>query len=178
MAKLAVKQGYKVLLIGSEQPAEMIYPTLKGYDIDFVRKEETFTILDCIGEDSYDIVIYDYLGAESGANRDNFAEWQLYRDQANYLSELAISRNICVLTAGQADYKIFDAKTVMDIPHNASLVSNAKQIINKVSAAVYLLRKDDATWMVMIKNRYGVMETTPKQIYLNYKDKEVLDEPN
>lgn len=174
LAKKAVKQGYRVLYIGTEQVVEMLAGTFGPINIDFVLKSEGVSLADCIGEDQYDIILYDYLGAESGANR-SAQEWQIFRDQADYLSNFAIEHNACVLTAAQADISITDKKlTIGEIPNSGKYVSFAKHIIDKVSAAAYIIKKDEATYMVMIKARYKPMQTTPKVVFIDYVNKEVL----
>lgn len=171
MAKIAARKGYRVLFVGTEQPVEMLVPVFGGMDIDFVRKEEGVLLKDCIGDDEYDILIYDYLGAESGAGG-SVAEWQVYRDQANYLSNLAIEKNICVLTAGQADIKITTIKPE-EVPNSGYYVSSSKHIIDKISGGVYLLKNETGSYLVMIKNRYGMVETGAHKIKIDYKNKEV-----
>lgn len=173
LAKKAERLGYKVLYIGVEQDPLAIDDFLSNADIDFVWKNEC-TLQECIGDDSYDLVIYDYLGAESGANT-SAQEWQVFRDQANYLSNFAIANNICILTAAQADHKIKDKNlTIEDIPNSPAFVSFSKHIVDKISAGIYIIPQGTETHAVMMKNRYKPMVTEPKQILINYQSKEVL----
>lgn len=172
LAKKAVKQGYRVLYIGTEQVIEMLANVFGPINIDFVLKPEGVKLSDCIGEDQYDVILYDYLGAESAAYG-NAQEWQIYRDQADYLSNFAIEHNACVLTAAQANIDIVEKK-IEDIPNSGKNVSFAKHIVDKVSAAAYIVKKEEGVYMIMIKARYKPMRTTPQVVYIDYKNKEVL----
>lgn len=174
LAKKAVRQGYKVLYIGTEQEISQLLSVYGPLELDFIRKNNEITLQECIGEDSYDLVIYDYLGAESGANT-TAQEWQIYRDQANYLSDFAITNDVCILTAAQADSKIKDKNLAPeDIPNSPAYVSFSKHIVDKISAGVYIIPKGTETYAVMMKNRYKPMVTDPRKIYIDYEGKRVL----
>ena len=174
LAKKSASQGYRTLYIGTEQVIEMLASSFGPINVDFVLKTEGIQLSDCIGEDQYDVIIYDYLGAESAAYG-NAQEWQVFRDQANYLSNFAIEHNACVLTAAQANTDITDKKmNIGDISNSGKHVSFAKHIVDKISAGVYILRRDGLVYMIMMKNRYGLMITDPAIINIDYKNKEVF----
>ena len=155
MAKQAVKAGLKVLYIGSEQPAMILQEVMEGYDIDFVLN---------------DLIIYDYLGAESGANG-KAQEWQVFRDDADFLSNLAVRTNSCILVGCQGTDDLNNIKSFDEVK-GSKYVAFAKQIMNKVSSGAYLIRKDNVPYLKMIKNRYGEFKPeTMKLLGLDYKRK-------
>ena len=172
LAKRAVRQGYKVLYIGTEQPIVKLFEAIGPVDMDACRKESGDRFEDIIGDREYDVIIYDYLGAETAAYQDA-QEWQIYRDQANWLSDYAIKNQVCILTAGQADTSILEKP--LEALHSAKFVSFAKHIIDKVSSAVYIVRIQGKVYMSMIKNRYfSFVEDTP-EICIDYARKEVME---
>lgn len=178
MAKKAVRQGYKVLYIGTEQPAEIIIARLgEPLDIDVCYKVSNDTLSDCIGDDTYDIIIYDYLGAEASAIVGK-EEWRVLRDQADELSNYAIERNTCILTAAQADVGALAMKPGSSpndcIPNNGSAVSFAKHIVDKISAGAYLVKLyEGCVAMKVMKNRYGKSDDNVRLIRLDYENTEV-----
>lgn len=169
MAKQAVEAGLKVLYIGSEQPAMILQEVMEGYDIDFVLKDG-YCMEECIGEEKYDLIIYDYLGAESGANG-KAQEWQVFRDDADFLSNLAVRTNSCILVGCQGTDDLNNIKSFDEVK-GSKYVAFAKQIMNKVSSGAYLIRKDNVPYLKMIKNRYGEFKPeTMKLLGLDYKTK-------
>ena len=169
MAKNAVNANLKVLYIGSEQPAMILQEVMEGYDIDFVLKDGS-SMEECIGEDKYDLIIYDYLGAESGANG-KAQEWQVFRDDADYLSNLALRTNSCILVGCQGTDDLNNVKDFSEIK-GSKYVAFAKQIMNKVSSGAYLNRKESKSYLKMIKNRYGEFKPETMQLIgLNYATK-------
>lgn len=174
MSKILVSKSYKVLYIGTEQTAIQLMDSVGRIDIDFVLKDEVLLedIFCDIEPNYYDVVIYDYLGAESGANTDK-SEWQEYRDQCGALSSLAIKYNFALLTACQAD------PSLLDEPNPASksskFISYAKHIQDKLDVGIYMWKNKSVTEWCMFKNRYHEKTETKYIMYLDYENKIIED---
>lgn len=179
MMKRAARTGLKVLYIGVEQKISRFYEQVAGLPVIMIRKTEDMPMeeLLAVTKELYDpdLVVYDYLGAESGVGIVGAQEWQVFRDYANKLSEYAIQNNIAILTACQAKNELLiDWNT--DKVHTSKYLSYSTSIATKVCAGVYLIKTGNYTAQLkMFKNRDGVFTNELACINLDYKLKEVYD---
>lgn len=174
-AKQLIEQGKKVAYISVEMAAEDLLEYLLGYDIDVYEweaekdnwKEFETTMDEC----QFDIVLYDYIGAEG-----NVGEWDKLVDFATGLTQLAIQYNIPVLTACQATIDIKKAKLNDPLLTTTNFISFSKNIANKIASGIYIIPSNapNQFYLINFKNRYGIRPDHEIKVCLNCAEKKWL----
>lgn len=175
MSKLLASQKFKVLYIGTEQTEFELLDTFGRVNVDFILKDSSFTLNELFNDldTQYDVIFYDYLGAESGANDTNKSEWQVYRDQMDALHQLALSINCAIITACQATADILNAGPNPGA-RGSQFIAFSKNIQNSINLGIYLIRNSDNSGcnLSMFKNRYGRFNSAPIPVFMDYKSKQ------
>lgn len=174
-AKQLIEQGKKVAYISVEMAAEDLLEYLLGYDI-FVYewesdKDNWKEFEDVMQKRNFDIVLYDYIGAEG-----NIGEWDKLVDFTTGLTHLAITYNIPVLTACQATAEI--RKTNLNDPllTTTNFISFSKNIANKIASGIYIVPStiSNQFFLINFKNRYGIRPDCEIKVYLDRAEKKWL----
>ena len=143
-AKKMAADGKKVLYITTEMSLVQL-----SYWLPEVETNLWIGTSDELEQDlsEYDVIVYDYLGAD-------LADWDDLVDQAETLANVAIEYNIIVFTALQARPEIYDNTKEENLSTNM-FVAFSKGMINKMSGAAYIVKKNNQLYLYVMKNRYG-----------------------
>ena len=167
-AKQLIEQGKKVAYISVEMAAEDLLEYLLGYDI-FVYewesdKDNWKEFEDIMEKRNFDIVLYDYIGAEG-----NIGEWDKLVDFTTGLTHLAITYNIPVLTACQATVEIKKVKNNDPLLTTTNFISFSKNIANKIASGIYIVPSNTSNqfYLYNFKNRYGIRPDHEIKVYLD-----------
>lgn len=177
MAKLAVKANLRTLYVCRE---EAWYEIARYFADSNQHFSDKLTIAQYEDGDlqakgiqgSYDVIFYDYLGADSYAATDNKAEWQVLRDAADALHRYAATHNTAIVTACQANVGL---DKVIGQCHDASYVSYSTKIMAKVDDAVYMARNEAGSlvmWQIKCRGRKRC--DLLQLVHLNLETKEII----
>lgn len=171
-AKALAANGNKVLYITTEMSLVQLCRWLPDIEPNlYIGTSDELTRID----NDYDVICYDYLGAEPRPQDGNKSEWQALRDEAHDLADLAIRTNCIIFTGLQANHEINKLdKDLLRTPH---YVAFGKSIINKVSGAAYIVREGTALNLYVMKNRFNQCNTEVIDLnyYLDYATKSWLN---
>lgn len=152
-AKEMARGGSKVLYLSIEMNLEQLIPYLPDEEPNLDVAEFDGKSWDELKDTNYDIICYDYLGA-------NLNDWDELIKEANSLAEFAKQQNIIIFTALQAKPEIGDVLKEEEL-HTNVYVAFSKGMINKIAGAAYLVRRNQKLYLYVMKNRYAPINWNP-----------------
>ena len=166
-AKEMANKGYKVLYLSIEMNVEQLIPYLPEIQPNLTVQEFDGTSWDKLDGSEYDIICYDYIGA-------NLNDWDELIIEADNLAEYAKKHNIVIFTALQARPEIAE-ETKEENLHTNVYVAFSKGMINKVAGAAYLVKRKQHLYLYVMKNRYRPVNWDPIEMSdLDYATKSWL----
>ena len=166
-AKEMANKGYKVLYLSIEMNVEQLIPYLPEVQPNLDVAEFDGKSWSELDGSEYDIICYDYIGA-------NLNDWDELIIEADNLAEYAKKHNIIIFTALQAKPEIAE-ESKEEVLHTNVYVAFSKGMINKVAGAAYLVKRKQHLYLYVMKNRYGPLNWDPIEMSdLDYATKSWL----
>ena len=151
----------KTMFLTTEESLLDLLPYISQNDNLFITSNYDTAVQE-IKENDIHYLFYDYMGSTGDFS------WNALKDEADKLTQLGITLDVLIFTAGQADDSIY--KAIEDdndfSKYTAQYVSFSKHIVDKCAGAFYLVKnkKTNILYSYPLKYRHGSLAYKPTPV--------------